>query len=399
MLKIAWRNMLRNKRRSLLSIAIITIGVIVLFLVKGYISATYEGLEMMAISQNGHFQIASKGFWSNTGERSIISAADYIKIGEVLNGKEEVENYTYQLEVSGIIGTEKGSTIVSATGIEPGNDLSQGIQIEEGLNLFPGDENMVLLGKGIMQKLQLEVDEWVSIMGTTMDGAYNAGSLQVSGAFTTGISDADNYFALLPISFAQSLLNTDGVDNFIVLLDETENTDSLINILKDEFNKAGLDVEMRDWKDLSIMYGQVKGLYDSIFFFISIVVFILVFFSILEIMSMAFFERMNEIGTVRAIGTLRRQIFLQLFEESLLIGIVGCVIGLLGAYLTANLLNYINISYVPPGFSTAVTFYFNILPENGIIPIIVVLISTSISAMYPALKSARVNIVDMLRYT
>lgn len=397
-LKIALRNILRNKRRSALSLAIITISVTVLFLVKGYISAAYQGLEMMAIAENGHFQIARNGFWDNAGERKVLSADDCAKIKDILKRKHDIKNFTYQLDVSGIIGTEKGSTIVSAAGIEPGNNLKQSIQIEQGLNLFPGDENMVILGKGVMRKLQLDVNEWVSMMGTTIDGAYNAGSLQVSGFFTTGIADADNHYVLLPLSFAQRLLNTDGVDKFIVLINKTKDTDQIVEELRGDFAGLGLDIEIRDWLDLAGMYHQVKSLYDGIFFFISLVVFILVFFSILEIMSMAFFERISEIGTVRAIGTSKSQIFVQLFEESFLLGVIGSAIGLICGYFIGIFLNHLKITYVPPGMSSSVSLYFNILLENGIMPIFIVLISTSLSVLYPSLKSVRVNIVDMLRY-
>ncbi|MDI3546358.1 MAG: putative transport system permease protein [Halanaerobiales bacterium] len=141
-----------------------------------------------------------------------------------------------------------------------------------------------------MKKLNLKVDEWVSIMATTIDGAYNAGSLQVTGSFSMGNADADNFYIMLPISFAQNLLNTDGVDKFIVNLKDTEMTTATVNWLKNRFDEMGLRVEIKSWSDLAAYYHQVRGLYEIIFFFLSTVIFILVFLSILGIMSMTFLK-------------------------------------------------------------------------------------------------------------
>ena len=81
MLKIAWRNVVRNKRRSLLCLSIIVVGVAVLFLVNGYFSATYDGLKMMSISQYGHFQIASGAYWNNQeGEERYLHQKEMDKI-------------------------------------------------------------------------------------------------------------------------------------------------------------------------------------------------------------------------------------------------------------------------------------------------------------------------------
>lgn len=398
MLKIAWRNILRNKRRSFLSLLIIVIGVMMLFLFRSYSVATFQGLKMMSISRNGHLQIAGKGFWNGGNERRLLGREEMKTIENTLSEKEEIKEYTTELKVSGILGTEKGSTIVSGLGVKPGNSINQNIMIKEGTNLFAGDVNRVILGQGVMETLKLDVNEWVSIMATSLHGAYNAASLQVSGSFSMGNTEADAHYIIMPLSFAQNLLGTEGVDKYIVVLKDTKVTDQVIDSLRDRFRVEGLELEIKSWLDLATMYHQVKALYDTIFFFISVVIFILVFFSILEIMSMAFFERMREIGTIRAIGTLRSQIFKQLFAEAMILGIIGGVTGILLGWITANLLNGVNITYNPPNMSTAVPLYFDLILKNGLYPFAIVMISTCFSVLYPAFKASRINVVEMLRY-
>jgi putative ABC transport system permease protein len=398
MLKIAWRNVRRNKRRSLLSLLIISIGVAVLFLVNGYIRETFEGLKFMAVSQYGNLQIAAENFWDNDNQRHLLSKTDLEKVERLLASRPEVQSYTRVLGVNGIIGTEKNSTVIAGSGIEPGNDQGRNIMITSGINLFPDDIDKVLLGKGVMQKLGVEEGEWVSLMTTTLDGAYNAGSLQVSGSFTTGNSEADNVYINLPVAYAQSLLNTDGVDKVVVGLKDIKDTDSTAAWLREQFSNIGLDLEIKTWFDLAEFYKQVRGLYEIIFHFMAIVIFFLVLTSVLEIMSMAFFERMNEIGTIRSIGTKRHQIFSMLTLEGLITGITGGLIGLLAGYGVGRFINQLHLTYAAPSLSEPVPLSFNLALTNGIFPFVVVVSATLVSAFYPAVKASRLNIVEILRH-
>ncbi|HHT48258.1 MAG TPA: ABC transporter permease [Firmicutes bacterium] len=399
MWKIAWRNVLRNKRRSLLSAVIIVISVMVLSLVKGYITATYEGLEMMAVMEYGNLQIAKEGYWENTdNERHLLDKEEISKIGEILAENPAVISSSAELAVYGVMGTEKSSVVVSGKGIEPGSAQSQNILIVSGSNLFAGDVDRVLLGKGVKQKLGLDEEEWVSLLTTTLDGAYNAGNLQVTGAFSVGNPDADNAFIMLPLSYAQRMLNTDGVDKFVVSLAEVSQTEATISWLQERFKEEGIEVTIKSWLDLATFYHQVRSLYEIIFFFISIVLFIIVFFSILEIISMAFFERMSEIGSVRAIGAKRRQVFALLSLEGLFLSLIAGTLGVVGGWLAGYLINQGGITYTPPSISDPVPLYIDLALTNGLLPFILVVTATALSAFIPATKAARLNVVDVLRH-
>ena len=399
MWKIAWRNVLRNKRRSLLSAVIIVISVMVLSLVKGYNTGTYEGLEMMSVMQYGNLQIAKEGYWKNAdNERHLLNKEEIVKISEILTENPAVIGSSAELAIYGIMGTENSSAIVSGTGIEPGSGQSQNIMMVSGSNLFEGDVDRVLLGKGVKQKLGLDEEEWVSLMATTLDGAYNAGNLQVTGAFSVGNLDADNAFIILPLSYAQSMLNTDGVDKFVVNLAEVSQTATTIPWLQERFSAEGIEVEIKSWLDLATFYHQVRSLYEIVFFFISIVLFILVFISILEIISMAFFERMSEIGSIRAIGAKRHQVFALLSQEGLLLSLIAGALGVVGGWLAGYLINQGGVTYTPPSISEPVPLYIDLALTNGLIPFVLVVTATVLSAVIPATKAARLNVVDVLRH-
>lgn len=113
---------------------------------------------------------------------------------------------------------------------------------------------------------------------------------------------------------------------------------------------------------------------------------------------MAFFERMNEIGTIRSIGAKRRQVFLLLIQEGLVQGIIGGILGICLGWGMGALINGLQISYIPPAFSNPVPLTIDQALRNGLPPFIIVLCSTFLSALFPAIKGVKLNIVEIMRH-
>ena len=142
-----------------MSLLISMVGVAVLYLVIGYNTATNQGLELMAVEEYGDLQIAKAGYWDEEKTDQLILTKNEIEIiEEILRGEETISGFTTQLNCSAVLGTENGSVIVSGWGIEPGANLGVSYSITSGLNLFPGDQNQVLLGEGVRKKLHLQTE-------------------------------------------------------------------------------------------------------------------------------------------------------------------------------------------------------------------------------------------------
>jgi putative ABC transport system permease protein len=398
-MKIALRNVMRNKRRSLLSLLIILSGVAILFLVNGYKSYVYSGMGLQAIIQYGDFQIAKPEFWQqNMDQNYLLADKEINSITEILKKDKNVKEFTSEISFSGVLGTEKRSTIISGTGVIPGSTRCQNLTIKEGTNLFENDKDQVLIGQGIIKKLNLKIGEWVNLMVTTGDGAYNAGSLQVAGSFSTGNTDADNYYIILPLSFAQGLLNTNGIDKIIVYLNDSNKYIHAISFIKKQLNREKVNIKIKSWLDLASLYKEVRGMFDLIFLFLSIVIFILVFLSIFEIMSMSFFERMKEIGTIRAIGTKWNQVLWLLIQEALILGCFGGILGILTGWGLGFFINQLGITYYPPTISQPIPLGIELSFSNCYFPLGIVIFSAVLSALNPAIKASRLNVVEMFRH-
>jgi putative ABC transport system permease protein len=367
-------------------------------LVNCYIHGAFRGLRNIAISQYGNLQIAKREYWSNDNQRHLLSKEESDKIRKILINNKDVINISSALNINGIIGNEIVSTIVSGNGIEPDLYRTKNLTVVTGNNLTVKDTSKAIIGKGVMQRLGVKVNDWVTLMTTTLDGAYNAGNIQIAGSYTVGNTDADNVYITLPIWYAQVLLNTKGIDKFIVQLSDQKLTESFCRSIANEFEKMKMDIGIKSWIDLATYYHQVKNLYRVLFIFMSSLVFILVLISILEIMSMAFYERMHEIGTIRAIGIKKGQVLSMLTLESIIIGILGGIIGLFLGIGAAALINSGHFSYTAPGMAQKVMVNLEIAMKNTVIPFTVVTIATIISAIFPAIRASRLNIVEILRH-
>jgi len=412
MFKIALRNVFRNRRRTLLSLLLIALGAASLFVFKGYFDFIHWGMGLEAVSQYGHLQIADPGLWEGTSEgyEYLIDEKELARIVDVLRGDPAFEDYTIRLTFTGLVGTAQKSSVFVAMGVEPGSEIA-GFRslLKEGDDLMPGDQNTVLLGVGLAKALGIGVEDVkplddypgppvVVVMATTVDGQYNARNLFVVGLLETGQPEVDSRLAAVPLSFAQSILNTQSVEKVIVKLKSVEATGPARERLQRAFDKAGLELEVKTWEELAVFRRQVTDWFEAMYRFLSAAIFILVFSSILEVMTMSFFERMREIGTIRAIGTKRLQVFQMFLTEGLLIGVIGGVLGVGLGWAVGWLVNEAEIYYVPPGRSTEVPLGIRLLLENALTPFMTAVLSTLTSTLYPAWRAARLRVVEVLRY-
>ncbi|MDI3280474.1 MAG: FtsX-like permease family protein [Bacillota bacterium] len=397
--KLAFRSILRNRRRTAVSLAVIGLGTAALFLANGYVAFTYSGLEQMSVEQTGHLQVARPEVWTETGEgeRHLLDRRQQETLARILGELPEVVAYGGTLSLAGIIGTDRQSTAFVAEGIDPAFAFTPWM-LEEGTKLFPGDRERILLGRGMARALGAKPEDWLSLLCTTVEGAYNAASVQVSGTFSTGTAQGDARLAVLPLSFAQSLLNTDGIEKLIVKLDRTEATDRVAAELARRLKAAGLPLQVKTWRELSVFFKQVRTMYGAIFGFMTITIFGLVSFSVLEVMTLAFFERMRELGTAMAIGTSRGQIFAQLLSEGLLLGVFGGLLGLGLGWLMGVGLNNAHLTYTPPEMNEPVPFGVQLSLGAAFFHFLTALLSTLTSTLYPAWRAARISIVEALHH-
>ncbi len=403
--KIALLNVLRNTRRTTITVLAIVFGSVSLIVFGGFVESMYDGLRETKIrSSLGHMQVFRKGFneFGNVDpEKYLLSPQTASALIEIAKNQPEVEIVTQRINLSGLLSNGKNSIGVFGTGIDAEKEgiMNSAVRILEGDDLFPDDPESALVGEGLAESIAIKVGDWLTLLSSTIDGAVNAVDIQVAGIMSTGIKEVDDRSIRANLPHIQNLMYTDAITRIVILLEETEDTDPVRNRLENLFAQNGLDTEIRTWSELDVFYPKVVRLFNYVFGFIKVIVMAIVILGIANTMMMAVMERTTEIGTIRALGNTRNEIVGLFVLEATYLGVFWGILGIAAGILAAKGISAAGLMMPPPpgstkGFPIQVMVIYSLLVESFILGL-----SASVaSSLYPALKAARIKIIDALRF-
>jgi putative ABC transport system permease protein len=411
-IKIAFRNLGKNWRRSFFTILAIGLGYAAVNVFGGFTAYIFTILRdgyIYALG-NGHLTIFKRGFLTHgklSPVRYLLSVAEAQSIEEVLQGFSGVVLVTPQLHISGLLSNGEVSTVFIAAGRVPSdlraiNSHAQGMIGR--LNMFTGKplEDDILYGiglsSGLAEQLQLRIDSDAVAMAPTISGQVNALDVQVFQIFDSAIEFLNDKLMFVPLTFAQSLYDTTSIDRLTVLLKDTNQTESMKVALTDALAQHGLDVEIKTWKELAILYNKVKEMFDIIFLFIFVIVFIIAMMSVINTISMAVMERIREIGTLRALGVKRNSIVHLFSIESIMLGLFGCLLGIGLTLISWFIVKMLEPSWMPPIITQRLPLEIHLVPEYMSLSIPLLVILSIGAASFPARRAAHQSIVDALAH-
>ena len=406
-LKLGFRNLFRQRRRTVVTLIVITFGIGCLLLTIGHSLFITWGLQETTIhSETGHLQLFHADYF--TKEETSILQYGLENLGPMRDKLLELPDIKLvlaRIDFMGLISNGNKSVACVGTGVEYKLEkklrtiFSNTGSMYDSLIVHGHQNETVILGKGLAHSLDTKIGDWLTLMATTADGALNAVDVQVVDTFDAGISEYDKRAIIIPLRTAQILLHTEKVQKLLILLDETWKTDDYYNRIPRLAHKNGYPVAIKKWHEQASFYKQVRQFYFQITGFISIVLFLIVFFSISNTVVMSILERTREIGTLLSIGTSRWQTLKMFFFEGIFMGILGGLCSGLFAVIASSLINYFNIYLPPPPFMTEgyplmirndLGLYFQIFGVTVIV--------ATFSSLGPALRVNRMKIVDALRY-
>ena len=403
---VALRNLSRNRRRTVLSLAIIAAGAIALLLTSGFIAFSFQGLESALIHGGlGHLEIVTRA----SAEQGIAHidrpVTDGIGRWETVRDKVEstpgVRAAMATVHLTGVLSAGERSTGFVGVGTEPDRELTMDFEtkLRAGELLSPDEplagEDGVLVALGLAQTLGVGVGDVVTALVVTPSGMLNAWDLTVVGLYTTGIQDLDGRFLKVHLATAQRLLETQRVSSLVVLLDRPELASSLLT----ELSLVSPGLVAIDWKSRAPFYEQIQNLYASIFWFLGSIVLVLVVLAVSNTLMMTVMERFREIGTLRAIGTSRRQIATIVLWEAVWLGLIGALAGDAIGSVMIKVINSFQLQMPPPpGAVDAIDLQLTVVPEVLASNVVMMLVVLLAAACYPTLRATRMNIVDALRH-
>lgn len=402
-IRLAFKNILRNKARTLITLGAIAFGCISLIITGGFMEDSFSQMREGYIRGFlGHIQIYKEGYLDKGASKPfdyMIPAPD--KVMESVRTLEHVKIVTPRLEFSGLLSN--GDTTVSfiGQGIDPvaENEISTLFLMDDGEKLAGGDDYHIIIGRGLAKGVGSKSGDPLILLTNTQGGSINALDVGLKGIFFTTSKEYDDRAVRMPIKTAQKLLHTDEVQSIVILLDKTEATDEVRARLDELIKKEGLGLETRAWHQIADFYTKTVELYRRQFLVIKLIIGIVVVLSVFNTMNMSVIERIGEVGTIMALGTKRAGVVFMFVSEGLVLGVLGGAAGLAGGYVLASVISYIGIPMPPPpGTTTHWTARIAIVPDVFAFSFVLAVVTSVISSIYPALKASKLEIADALRH-
>lgn len=398
-LRFAWLNTRRNRRRSLITVAIAALGTAGILLAGGFALYTYESLAEASARTTGHLVIGTAAQFDGDEDVPLQHGLDGApELSRQLLADPAVRQVLPRVDFSGLISNGDKSTVMMATGIDP--DAEFGIKgpfltIKAGQVLTSDQRQAVMLGEGLARSLKAEPGSGLTLLAATTDGVLNAMDVTVQGIFSTGIPEIDQRLVYTDVGTAQRLLVTERVSSLGVFLDRMDATAPAKTRL------AGLrpELSVRDWIDQAPFYRSVRALYNRIFGALGLIIAVIVVFVVTNAMAMAIVERTREIGTLRALGTQPGQLTVSFALEGLVLGGLGALLGALVALtVSGGLLVFPVDMPPPPGRSVGYPLQITMDPLLVLFTLGAMTALATVASALVARRAVRRPIVDALAH-
>lgn len=406
---IALRNIFRNRRRTLLSLLVVSVGFVGLLLTAGFVRYSFEGLREAVIQGGlGHLEVAPGSDKdpaappvSQSGRPP--SFREWRTIRDTIEGRPHVRAAGASITFSGVATNGESSASFIGLAVEPARERRMGmdVKLRGGANLPEKDasngDDRVLLGVGLARALGAVPGDTLAVLAATPDGSLNAIDMIVEGLFTTGLAELDARILKTQVATAQRLLGTDRVTSLIVGLTDTSATPDAEKDLRRVLAAGPEPLSVVNWEVRAPFYGQVRALYAGIFVFLGTIVALLVALSTSNTMLMSVLERVREFGTLLAIGTSRGELARLLIFEALWLAVFGAIAG---SALGLGLVTVINVLKIemppPPGAADPLVLALAVTPGDFLWIFASMTIVLAAAAVPPMLRVFRLQIVNAL---
>jgi ABC-type lipoprotein release transport system permease subunit len=396
--KLAFRNLGRNKTRSLLSALAVSIGMALLLLMVSVLEGEMSGALQNTIRlQSGHLQIRPASYEENKISlkwEDLIENPD--QVVERVKSLPQVTVATPRLTASAILTVGDESKGVQILGIEPDSAANQPFRdgMLSGEFIKADDREGILIGNTLAGKLNLHVNDKINLLVTTSNGDVNEQLFTIRGIFTTRTPGYDESTIFMPLAKAQAITATENHSSTIfVLLKNSEDADAVAKALQSN------NYKILTWREQNQFVVQFEDYANAFFIVIYLIVLGITATVVTNTLVMAVFERTREIGILAAIGMKGRGIMAQFLAEAALLATGGVIGGLIIGGIAVAYFTVYGI-YIGDYGITGVLFedhiYAHLTLANTVNLAIVTYIITLIASLYPARLAARLEPVEAL---
>ena len=408
--KLAARNLFRYKRRTLLTSMLITLGVVAVLLFIS-VSGSFKALMVGQITDSmlGHIQIHKKGYLASIDSLPLnrnLTDRQIEKVVQVLAEENAVEAYSMRIKLGAMFSNFTETTNIRLNAVTPTDEIKTAPLLterilegeKEGL-LKPGE---ILIPELLAKGMKVKVGDGIVLVANNKDGSVNGQNFMVRGILE-GISGPGGRDGIIHIDDATSLLRIGAaeVSEVAIRLKDIDQLPAVFAGLQKKLgsmkNQQGQPIfEVHTWESISPFFNIAKMI-DLMTFFIKIMLVAIVLVSIMNVMIMAVYERINEIGTISAIGTQPNKILGLFVVEGFLMGVLGTAVGTAVSLTSIAIMNATQISF-DFGRQTGLLLSPTIGVTDVVLVVVIVIAIAVIASLQPAWKAARLDPITALKH-
>ena len=338
LLIMAWRNVWRNWRRTVIAGIAIALGLAFILLYDGMLSGMNEALYGNTVKlQGGHVQVHAPGFREKANRLPLLPLVDPDAAVEAALAQPEVVAVAQRVETGGMVSSREGTMSVAITGIEPEKEAPVSLVAEnvvQGRWLEANDEDVLLIGAALAERLEVTVGDRVTLVGRATHQQMRRRTMTIVGIYDLGIPDVEKSLVYVSLLEAQTLFDLrDQATEVAIHLEQVGQEPLVVETLQTAL--PGYEVDA--WDTLDPTTKEMMELEAQVMNMFGLVILLIAGVGILNLMLMVVFERTREIGLLAAMGLKRRETVALFLLEGVLIGLLGALAGsvlggVIGAY-------------------------------------------------------------------
>ena len=398
LIKISWRNIWRNKLRSLVVIFSIVFGLLggIIIIAMSY-GLNEERMNNAVDTYLSHIQIHNNLFSEDYNIKHTINNLDIIE--KAISEDERVVSYSKRIVLNGMLSNSNGSYGIQVKGIDPDEEIkvtNTHEKIIDGEYFRSKRDNTILVGKKLADKLNLKLKSKVVI--TFQDENYELTSLlyRVEGIFRSGNSRYDEMNVFVKNkSITKNLPGFNGYHEMPILLSDIE----LRGEVKKDLIPISSDNIVEGWDDISKELAYANEMLSAVLYIFMMIILSGLSFGVINTMLMAILERRKEIGMLMSIGMNRYKIFMMISFETIFLSLIALPFGLLISYMIVDYYSVVGIdlSIVEAGlenFGVGTRLYFKVPNEEYFYVSLMVFVISIFSSIFPSIRALKINPVE-----
>ena len=404
LIRMAWRNVWRNWRRTVIAVIAIALGLAFLIFFDGMMGGASDAIYGNAVRlMGGNIQVHAPGYREKARRMPLLPLDNPNVVIQTAMSQPNVVSASRRLNTGGMVSSHEGTFPVAITGIEPEAEAPISLvaeNIAQGRNLTAGDQDNILIGQALADRLDVQLGERITLIGKATHEQMRRRTMTIVGIYDLGIEEAEKGVVYISLAEAQTLYDLPGQSTEVVI--SLEGVGQELPVI-DAMQAALPAYEFESWDTVDPTMRQTMEMESQIMGGFGMIILLIAGVGILNLMLMAVFERTREIGLLGAMGLKQRGIMGLFLLEGLWIGVLGSLVGCLLGGLVTGYYERVGMPWTTEEYSSLNALmgnriFFDLSAELLLQRALVVIIIAALASLYPAWQASRREPAEALHY-